>query len=82
MTIERGNWEASGRCRTAPASQVPDLFPENAVGVRVAKAFCKPCPAKTDCLEFALLRTEQFGVLGGESERERRKMLKARKNKS
>lgn len=39
-----------------------------------AKAVCRRCPLRWPCLEGALDRGEQYGVWGGFSEKERRKL--------
>lgn len=47
---------------------------------RQAKAICngdtesKPCPVKQECLVYALVNGEKFGVWGGKSERERNRL--------
>lgn len=58
----------------------PDLFfPDRGGPVAEAKAVCRSCPVCRDCLEFALAEpAERFGVWGGTSERERRRVRAAR----
>jgi WhiB family redox-sensing transcriptional regulator len=57
----------------------PDLFfPERGASTREAKEVCKGCVVKTDCLEYALDNGEKFGIWGGMSERERRRLRRAR----
>jgi len=41
---------------------------------RAAKAVYARCPARVECLEYALEHDERFGIWGGLSERERRKL--------
>jgi Transcription factor WhiB len=43
----------------------------------MAKRFCKMCPVRTACLEWALTFTvdEQHGVVGGTYAAERQRML-------
>ena len=53
------------------------FFPEDGGSVRTAKRICQPCPVKAECLRFALKRNERFGVWGGLSERERRRIRDA-----
>ena len=43
---------------------------------REAKKVCLTCEVRTDCLESALMKDERFGIWGGLSERERRKLKK------
>ena len=55
----------------------PDIFyPGHGdhAGIVRAKAVCATCPVKTECLEYALTNREVFGVWGGCSERQRRRM--------
>jgi WhiB family redox-sensing transcriptional regulator len=37
---------------------------------------CQSCEVRAQCLEYALERDERFGIWGGLSERERRKLRK------
>lgn len=39
-----------------------------------AKAICAECPVAWECLEYALANNEGWGVWGGLSERERRRL--------
>lgn len=48
--------------------------------VQIAKRVCKTCPIRERCLEIALETDERYGVWGGLSERERRKLKKGREN--
>lgn len=54
------------------------FFPEKGASTADAKAVCRRCPVRTECLEAALARGERFGVYGGRSERERRRILRSR----
>ena len=57
------------------ASVDPALwFPEMGGTAREAKKICATCPVRVQCLEFALERPERFGIFGGMTERERRKL--------
>jgi WhiB family transcriptional regulator, redox-sensing transcriptional regulator len=70
-------WMARGNC----ASQPPSLFfPSDGVGVEIARRICATCPVKNECLEHALVNRIDHGVWGGASERERRRILKRRRN--
>ncbi len=57
----------------------PDLFfPERGASTREAKEVCKGCVVREDCLEYALANGEKFGIWGGLSERERRRIRRQR----
>jgi WhiB family transcriptional regulator, redox-sensing transcriptional regulator len=57
----------------------PDLFfPERGASTREAKSVCGSCEVRLDCLEYALVNGEKFGIWGGLSERERRRLRRQR----
>ena len=64
-------WTELAACRMLP----PDMFfPGKGHETATAKAVCAECPVCEDCLDYALRRGEKWGIWGGTSERERRKM--------
>ena len=64
-------WQASALCaQTDPEA----FFPEKGGSTREAKSVCKVCEVKHECLEYALAHDERYGIWGGLSERERRKL--------
>lgn len=44
---------------------------------RDAKKLCRGCEVIGECLDYAIEHRERFGVWGGRSERERRKLMRA-----
>ncbi|THG30729.1 WhiB family transcriptional regulator [Naasia lichenicola] len=66
-------WQADSLCaQTDPEA----FFPEKGGSTREAKKICTSCEVKQQCLEYALQNDERFGIWGGLSERERRKLRK------
>jgi WhiB family transcriptional regulator, redox-sensing transcriptional regulator len=66
---------ASWRARALCAETDPEaFFPEKGGSVREAKKVCRSCEVTAECLEYALENDERFGVWGGLSERERRRI--------
>ena len=57
------------------------FFPERGGSTVKAKAICKECKVREECLEFAVERKERFGIWGGKSERERRAIRRERRQK-
>ncbi|HWH35746.1 MAG TPA: WhiB family transcriptional regulator [Acidimicrobiales bacterium] len=60
----------------------PDVFfPERGASTREAKEVCRGCVVRLECLDYAVDNGERFGIWGGLSERERRKVRRARANR-
>jgi WhiB family transcriptional regulator, redox-sensing transcriptional regulator len=66
-------WQSDSLCaQTDPEA----FFPEKGGSTRDAKKICTSCEVRVHCLEYALKNDERFGIWGGLSERERRKLRK------
>jgi WhiB family redox-sensing transcriptional regulator len=66
-------WQTDSLCaQTDPEA----FFPEKGGSTRDAKKICGSCEVRSRCLEYALENDERFGIWGGLSERERRKLRK------
>ena len=66
-------WQESALCaETDPEA----FFPEKGGSTREAKKVCVSCEVRAECLEYALEHDERFGIWGGLSERERRRLKK------
>ena len=74
--IATNHWMANGKCVDLDPSL---FFPSDGKGVEVAKSICSTCDMKIPCLEYALRNRVDHGVWGGASERQRRRILRARK---
>ncbi|MEU4703411.1 WhiB family transcriptional regulator [Nonomuraea dietziae] len=71
------NWAARAACR----DEDPDMFFPIAPELPdedEAKAVCRSCRVRSECLAEALQRREPYGVWGGLAERERRLVGRAR----
>src|SRR6516162_9254905 len=69
------SWQLQANCMGVD----PDLFfPERGASTREAKEVCRGCVVREDCLEYALANGEKFGIWGGMSERERRRIRRRR----
>jgi WhiB family redox-sensing transcriptional regulator len=70
--------DAGWRERALCAQTGPELFfPEAGGSTRDAKRICGACEERAECLEYALTHDERFGVWGGLSEEERRRLRRA-----
>lgn len=67
-----GTWAARGQCRGLD----PDGFFVQGADQQKVKALCTACPVRVECLSDALDNRIEFGVWGGMTERERRRLLR------
>ena len=68
-------WQADALCaQTDPEA----FFPEKGGSTREAKRVCEACDVRQECLDYAMANDERFGIWGGLSERERRRLRRAR----
>jgi WhiB family redox-sensing transcriptional regulator len=71
---EEPDWQERALCaQTDPEA----FFPEKGGSTREAKRICSGCEVRAECLEYALANDERFGIWGGLSERERRRLRRA-----
>ncbi len=69
--VEEPEWQERALCaQTDPEA----FFPEKGGSTREAKRICSGCDVRPECLEYALAHDERFGIWGGLSERERRRL--------
>ncbi len=71
VNSEQLSWQERALCaQTDPEA----FFPEKGGSTREAKRVCLSCEVRAECLEYALAHDERFGIWGGLSERERRRL--------
>lgn len=79
MTLLSMDWQDRAKCAAVGAN--PDIFfPDSEEGrggayaqaKAEAKAICRSCPVRDQCLQFALATRQKFGVWGGYTPKERR----------
>lgn len=74
LTTEQ-TWQRQANCMGVD----PDLFfPERGASTREAKEVCRGCVVQSECLDYAIAHGEKFGIWGGLSERERRRVRRSR----
>ncbi|WP_063833458.1 WhiB family transcriptional regulator [Streptomyces sp. NRRL F-5727] len=67
------NWVERGPCQTQPDRMFAEGSAQNE-----AKAVCVACPVRIECLAYALDHSEEYGVWGMMTARERRALLRRR----
>ncbi|AXK47251.1 WhiB family transcriptional regulator [Brachybacterium saurashtrense] len=71
-TTTDSSWATRGACVTME----PDGFFVQGAEQHAVKVACGACPVRTECLADALDNRVDFGVWGGMTERERRRLLR------
>jgi WhiB family redox-sensing transcriptional regulator len=70
---EERPWVVFAAC----ADVVTDIFfNPDPVDERAALALCATCPVRDECLDYALEARERYGVWGGTTEKERRRLVR------
>lgn len=75
LTVVDTAWMARAACRNSPV----DMFPTDTAGFTRARKVCERCPVTRACLAYALDNRIDHGTWGGTSERERRQILRQRR---
>ncbi|CAN5667993.1 hypothetical protein BH24ACT5_BH24ACT5_30620 [soil metagenome] len=76
LVVEREPWTTDAACRGLD----PDLFfPQRGAPPDQAKAVCAGCPVRAECLDYALTHHELFGVWGGTTGKQRRRLRNGRR---
>jgi WhiB family transcriptional regulator, redox-sensing transcriptional regulator len=71
LPLEMQPWYERAACLDTDADC---FFPEKGGSTRAAKRICQTCTVQAECLDYALANDERFGIWGGLSERERRRL--------
>ena len=64
-------WEAHALCKGLPYDF---MFPTEQYAEDQNKTYCRPCPVREQCLNYALDNNIHHGIFGGTSANERRRM--------
>lgn len=73
LDIEERPWASFGSCRDAN----PDLFfSSDDRSAREAIRICRGCPVASECLAWALDTRVRYGIWGGLTERQRRRVIR------
>ena len=72
--LEERPWAVFAACREADAEV---FFGTSREAEEAALALCAICTVRAECLEHALETRERFGVWGGATEKQRKRMLRS-----
>ena len=67
------SWQSDALCAQVDPEA---FFPEKGGSAKAAKRICQSCDVAAQCLAYAMANDERFGIWGGKSERERRRLLR------
>lgn len=70
-------WKLKAKCQNSP---FPDAWYGKSDSTSKARMLCQGCPVSSQCLAYALENDEQYGIWGGMTTPERRR-LKRKMNK-
>jgi WhiB family redox-sensing transcriptional regulator len=75
VAVEVEHWVLRATCRGS--ANLINFYPDynDYKGIAAAKAVCAICPVRVECGDHALATHEPYGVWGGMSESERRRLL-------
>jgi WhiB family redox-sensing transcriptional regulator len=62
-----------------PEAFYPPRGEHATIQTRLAKELCKACPVKTECLNYALIAREPFGIWGGLTTEDRDRLLRSQR---
>tara|TARA_Y100001960_G_scaffold300105_1_gene348856 strand:+ start:628 stop:900 length:273 start_codon:yes stop_codon:yes gene_type:complete len=63
MLAPEPKWFSEAICKI---EQNPDtFFPERGASTRQAKALCRLCPVQEECLDYAVVNFQEFGIWAG-----------------
>lgn len=74
-----GDWALDALCRDLDVGLFFPAVPGDIYTTVDAKAICRQCPVRVDCLDYAVRNHERFGVWGGTSPKDRQKMWRGRR---
>lgn len=69
-------WAVYGNCVGVDSDL---FFPERGAPSHEAKAVCRGCEVRDECREFAIEHDERFGIWGGTSYRDRKRIVALRR---
>lgn len=65
------DWRDLAECLNSPYDM---FFPEKGQSTKEAKKICSTCMVREECLQWALDNDERFGIWGGTSQQERKRI--------
>jgi WhiB family transcriptional regulator, redox-sensing transcriptional regulator len=73
--VKKGTWSDQAACR---GTDTDIFFPANADEEAEALSICATCPVRAQCLEYAVRNKEIYGIWGGTTPDQRRRIRRER----
>ena len=73
--VERESWTKQALCAGHPDRRA--WFPEEYRSAGPARAVCRVCPVRSECLTYAITTGQDDGIWGGTTPQERRRLRRA-----
>jgi WhiB family redox-sensing transcriptional regulator len=73
--VKKGAWTDQAACR---GTDTEIFFPANADEEAEALSICATCPVRAQCLEYAVRNKEIYGIWGGTTADQRRRIRRER----
>jgi WhiB family redox-sensing transcriptional regulator len=73
--VKVGRWTDRAACR---GTDTEIFFPANADEEAEALSICATCPVRAQCLDYAVRNRETYGIWGGTTPEQRRRMRRER----
>ncbi|HEV3354445.1 MAG TPA: WhiB family transcriptional regulator [Acidimicrobiales bacterium] len=69
--MKKGTWTDSAACR---GTDTEIFYPANAEEEAEALSICATCPVRAQCLDYAIRNRETYGIWGGTTPEQRRRI--------
>ena len=73
--MKKGTWTDQAACR---GTDTEIFFPANADEEAEALSICATCPVRAQCLDYAIRNRETYGIWGGTTPEQRRRIRRER----
>lgn len=73
LLLDGTEWAADAACKDI---HVDFFYPEDPMDNTAPRSVCRKCPVRVECLEYALVNNEPYGVWGGLTTKERKRLIK------
>lgn len=71
-------WYEEAECRVNPTVNADDFFQERGYNnTAKARKVCLVCPVKAECLDYALETKQEFGIWGGLTVTQRKRLVES-----